>query len=196
MHGGSRARGTTLARLIVLPLSAVVALAATTAASAEPVVLQLTVSPGSLSLVPTSVRLSQLRVKLDGRDHALTSGVGLMLLDSTGSGSGWHVMATSTMVVTNGHRRPRPLRDALTVTKATIRCAPGGSCIAPRNSIRYPLVVPAGATPPPPVRVLQAAADSGLGRFTVVLGLRLKVPGSARSGEYSTTLLLSVASGP
>jgi len=29
-----------------------------------------------------------------------------------------------------------------------------------------------------------------------VLSLRVRVPGSARAGRYSTTLLLSVASGP
>jgi hypothetical protein len=106
MRGRSRAHGKSLARLIILTLSAVVALGAATAASAEPVLLQMTVVPGSLTLAPTSVVLPQLKVKLDGKDKALKYAVGLTVNDSTGSGSGWHVMATSTTIATRGGRPP------------------------------------------------------------------------------------------
>ena len=179
---------------LALVAAVAVSLAATAPAGAATVKMSLQISPGTLNLAVGQV--GTLAVTLNGSDHQPAVTVPLTVVDSRGSGSGWHVTITSTAFSTSG-TSPRLLpAGATTVTAVTVGCAGSGSCIAPVNSVAYPLALPAGATPPSPVKLIGAAAESGLGSFAVVATLRVDVPATVHAGAYTAALTIAVVSGP
>jgi hypothetical protein len=56
--------------------------------------------------------------------------------------------------------------------------------------------VPAGTTPPTAVKFFNAAASSGMGKFTVTPTIGVSVPQSSTAGTYTSTLTISIVSGP
>ena len=60
----------------------------------------------------------------------------------------------------------------------------------------YPLGVPAGASAPTAVKFFNAAADSGMGDFTVTPTVRVTILANAYAGTYTSTVTLAVVSGP
>jgi hypothetical protein len=152
-------------------------------------------SGGSLGLaVPGTLDLSG--VALTGTDQSTApASVGLAVSDMTGTGAGWNLTATSTTLTdTAGHTLPA---TATQLVSATAGSQPG-TCTPAQNTVSYaaPLVLPAGAPPPPPIKVFAAAPGTGLGPGSVTFGVRLVVPASAYAGTYSSTWSLTVASGP
>lgn len=130
--------------------------------------------------------------------------------DETGSGAGWHIAVAATtfsngivsslansgtFVVTGS------LTSAAAITAPTATCAP--SCTPPVTSVSYPVAVTTAATSPTPVSVFAAAAGSGVGPVTIgghsaanPLGWWISVPATARAGSYTSTITISVVSGP
>src|SRR5581483_10947639 len=112
--------------------------------------------------------------------------------DQTGSGAGWNLTATSTTFSSSGHTLPT---TAAQITAGSASAATG-NCSLPDNQISYPVTVPAGTTAPAAVKVFDAAPSSGAGPVSVALTATLNVPGNARTGTYTSTWTLTLASGP
>jgi hypothetical protein len=181
-------------RLGIAALAAL-CIAAPASALADDVASTGTVDPGTLSLT-TTTPAPTFGVTLNGTDQAGTYDVPLTLTDSTGSGSGWNATITSTRFTTGG-ATPRTLAaTASTITGVTSVCATG-TCTMPTNAVAAgALQVPAGATAPAPVKFVNAAADSGMGQFTVTPTVSVAIPANAYAGTYTTTLTLASVSGP
>jgi hypothetical protein len=149
-------------------------------------------SGGSLSLsAPTSATFPSFT--LNGTDQTATTTVDLTPDDETGSDSGWNITGTST-TLTNGSGRTLPV----TATQETVAstAAASGNCSLPTNSVGYPLTLPAGPTPPTPVKLYNAAAGSGWGPVKATLTFRLSVPANSFRGIYTSTWTFAIVSGP
>jgi hypothetical protein len=144
--------------------------------------------PLTLTTTPT-VSLS---TTLDGSDLLVSGSLGAStVVDATGSGAGWRLtIAGTTFKSAAGKTLPA---DALTITGVTVVKNSGKS---PTNTTSYPVTVPMAATAPAAVKFAAAAADSGMGRFTVTPAIALEVPADAYAGDYASTLTISIVSGP
>lgn len=133
---------------------------------------------------------------LNSGDQAKTYTVPLTINDTRTSGSaglGWNTTITSTQFLSGSHTLPT---TASTVTAVSSACANGGICTTPTNAVSYPVTVPAGSTPPTAVKFFNAAAATGIGRFTLTPTVSVTVPQNSFSGTYTSTLTISVVSGP
>jgi hypothetical protein len=95
----------------------------------------------------------------------------LTVVDATGSGNGWHVLASS-----SGSGSVRVLPAWVP------ECGTGSTCTLPRVDTSYPVTVTSS-----PVTIATALPGTGMG--TILTGLVLEMPGSA-------TVSLQVISGP
>ncbi len=151
-----------------------------------------TCSAGSLSLsAPASTSFSALT--LDGTDQTATATLVLTPDDETAVHIGWNVTGTST-TLTNGGSKTLPT-TATTVTAASTATT-GGNCVMPTNSITYPITLPAAASAPTPVKLYNAAVNTGQGPTNVTLTFNLSVPANAYVGPYASTWTFASVSGP
>jgi hypothetical protein len=184
----------TRVRFIVAGVAALaVALVGAAAASASNVNATATVSAGTLSL--SSSAAPTVSATLDGTDQAPSYTMPMTVNDATGSGNGWNVTITSTTFSTGGGSPHLLSTGASTVTGVTSACATG-TCTNPTNGISYNLAVPAGGTAPTAVKLFNAAANSGLGNFTVTPTVQVAIPANTYAGTYTSTVTLAVVSGP
>ncbi|HEY1715481.1 MAG TPA: WxL domain-containing protein [Solirubrobacteraceae bacterium] len=166
--------------------------AAAAATSANPTVTG-TVAGGALS-VATSASPA-FSANLAGGDSTPTYTLPLTATDTTGTGAGWNLAITSTQFTTGGATPHTLAANASAITGVTSTCATG-TCTNPTNAVAYPVVVPAAATPPTAVKLFNAAASSGMGSFTVTPTVGVFVPSTTFAGSYSSTLTVSIVSGP
>ena len=165
---------------------AAVALAGTVTATAT------VTGAGSLSLSHGAT--ATLSDTLDGSDQTVNYTLPLTMNDLRGSGAGWNLTMTSTTFNDgSGHTLAT---TASSIASAAIACTVGGTCTNPTNSIGYPLTVPAAATAPTAVKVFNAAANTGMGRFTVTPSINVSIPGNSYAGSYSSTLTIAAVTGP
>jgi WxL domain surface cell wall-binding len=132
---------------------------------------------------------------LDSGDSTPTYTVPLTIQDTRGTGAGWNATITSTQFTTGGATPNTLATNASTLTGVTSVCA-SGTCTNPTNAISYPVAVPAGTTPPTAVKFFNAAVNTGMGKFTNTPTIGVFVPGSSFAGTYTSTLTISIVSGP
>ena len=133
-------------------------------------------------------------VTLDGTDQTVSYTLPLSITDARGNGNGWNATITSSWFNDgSGHNLGASASD---ISGVSSTCVAGGSCTAPTNAISYPLTVPAGSTAPAAVKLFNAAASTGMGRFTVTPTIGVTVPGNAFAGAYTSTVTVAVVSGP
>lgn len=178
-----------LAQAIVL--AGVAALIAVPTVFADDAPATANVTGGSLSESTSST--PSVSVTLNGTNQVPTYTMDIATNDQTGSGSGWNLTITSTRFETAGGKFFA--NTASQVTGVTSACA-GGTCTDPTNSVTYPLTLPAGATAPTAVKLFNAAADTGLGDFTVTPTVGVSIPANTYAGTYTSTITLAVASAP
>ena len=133
---------------------------------------------------------------LNSGDQTKTYTVPLSINDTrTGesAGLGWNATVTSTQFTAGSHTLPA---TASSVTAVSDSCLNGGLCTTPTNSVTYPALVPAGTTPPTAVKFFNAAANTGIGTFTVTPTVGVTVPQNSYTGSYTSTLTISIVSGP
>ena len=108
---------------------------------------------------------------------------------------GWNLTVSTTQFTTGGARPKTLSRRASSITGATFACAVESSlCTAnPTNSVAYPIVLIAGAAP---VKFFNAAAMTGTGTFTVTPTVRVAIPANVYAGAYTSTLTVTLATGP
>ena len=183
-----RLRNTALAilALLVAALAPSAALAATATSTG-------TVSGSTLSLSTTAS--PTFSANLDNGDSTPTFTVPLTTQDTRGTGAGWNETITSTQYTTGGASPNTLATNASSLTGVTQSCA-SGQCTSPSNSVTYPVAVPAGSTAPSAVKFYNAAANTGMGKFTITPTIGVFVPGNSYAGTYTSTLTLSIVSGP
>jgi hypothetical protein len=125
-------------------------------------------------------------------DSTPTYTVPLTIQDTRGTGAGWNATITSTQFTTGSATLAT---NASTLSGVTSTCATG-TCTNPANAITYPVAVPAAPTAPTAVKFFNAAANSGMGKFTNTPTIGVFVPQSAIAGTYTSTLTISIVSGP
>jgi hypothetical protein len=103
---------------------------------------------------------------------------------------------TSTTFTTGGGSPHLLSTTASTATGVTSSCAGGTTCTNPTNSITYPLSVPAAAVAPTAVKLFNAAANTGMGSFTVTPTVSVAIPANTYAGSYTSTVTVAVVSGP
>jgi hypothetical protein len=165
---------------------------ANAATTANPIVTG-TVTAGTLSLATAAAPTFSANLALG--DSTPTYTLPLSAVDTTGTGAGWNLTITSTQFTTGGGTPHTLATNASAITGVTSVCA-SGTCTNPTNAVTYPLVVPAAATPPAAVKFFNAAANTGLGSFTATPTVGVFVPAASFAGSYSSTLTVSIVSGP
>jgi hypothetical protein len=143
----------------------------------------------------TAPASASVTVTLNGSDQTPTYTAGLSAQDQTGSGAGWNITITSTQFTT-GAPVHTLVTTASTVTSVAMVCAGPGTCTNPTNAITYPFGVPAGAGPPAAVKMYNAAANTGMGNFTITPTVQVAIPANAFAGTYTSTVTFAIVSGP
>lgn len=150
---------------------------------------------GGSVLTATTGAAPSFSANLDDGDSTRSYTVPLTVQDTRGSGAGWNLTVTSTTFSTGGGS-PRALAtNASSLTGVTTACA-AGTCTNPSNAQTYPVAMPAASTAPTAVKFFNTTADNGMGRFTVTPTVAVAVPQNAFAGTYSSTVTLSVVTGP
>ena len=107
---------------------------------------------------------------------------------------GWNLTITSTSFVNGASKRLDP--DISTITGATLSCANGGICDAPTNGTTYPIALPAGTVAPTAVKFFSAPAGKGEGLYSLTVPVDVALRQNAYTGSFSSTITVSVVSGP
>jgi len=179
-------------RLIIFLGLAAAALALALAAIAGTVTATATVTgAGALSL--SSGATATVSDTLDGTDQTVNYTLPLSMTDARGTGTGWNLTVTSTTFNTGTHTLATSASSIASVSSA---CVVGGTCTSPTSSISYPLTIPAAASAPTAVKLFNAAANTGLGRFTITPSINVSIPGNSYAGSYTSTLTIAAVSGP
>jgi hypothetical protein len=176
-----------------LGLAATMALGAVVPALADDVTGQATVSAGSLAFSATDA--PAVSAILNGTNQTPTDPFDISVNDARGSGAGWNLQITSTTFSTGGGTPKTLSNSAASITAASSGCDQG-TCTNPTNGISYPVTVPADTAAPTPVKIFNAAADSGMGDFTITPTLQVAIPANTYAGTYSSTMTITIATGP
>jgi hypothetical protein len=179
---------------LVVGAAAVAALLVTASAAVAGTVTATATVTGAASLGLAHGATASLTDTLDGTDQTVNYTIPLSATDARGTGAGWNLTITSTTFNDgSGHTLAT---TASSMTGVTSSCVAGGTCTNPTNSITYPLTVPAAASAPAAVKLFNAAANTGMGRFTVTPTIGVSIPGNSYAGTYTSTLTLAIVSGP
>lgn len=160
-------------------------------------------SPSSLSWAATLTGTNQNIADTTAAHQQLT------VSDQTGTGAGWHV-TVSTTTFTNG---TSTLPNASTfsvngsLSAATASSGPSGSCVTgctpPSSTVTYPVAVTTAESSPTPADIYDNPAGSGVGGITLggssaanPVGWWIAVPGNALAGAYTSTVTVTIVSGP
>lgn len=164
-------------------------------------------APATLSWAGTLTGRNQTLVDGNASDQQVT------VNDQTNTGNGWHVTVAATSF-TNGSGYSLPAAGVLTVTGSvtnsglsvgpTAACAGSVVCALPNNSaVTYPVAITTAATSPVAQTVYDARAYTGVGPVSLggssaanPVGWWVAVPALAQSGTYSSTVTISIVSGP
>ncbi len=179
-------------RAIAILLFATATLAVAAVATAATVTASGTVT-GAGSVTLTSGTTATFAATLDGTDQTVNYTVPLTIVDARGTGGGWNLTLTST-TFTTGTRTLATTASSLTAV--TAGCTTGVTCTNPTNAVTFPVADPAGATAPAAVKFFNAAANTGMGSFTITPTIAVSVPGNSYAGTYSSTLTVAAVAGP
>lgn len=179
--------------ITIRALAAAALLIAPAAANAASVTSTGTVSGSTLN-ASTSATPS-FSANLDSGDSTQTYTVPLTVQDTRGTGAGWNLTVTSTTFTTGGGSPQTLATTASSLTGVTSSCA-SGTCTNPSNAQTYPITVPAAGTAPTAVKFFNTTANNGMGRFTVTPTIGVTIPQNAFAGTYTSTVTLSIVSGP
>jgi len=138
-------------------------------------------------------------VTLAGIDQSINYTLPTTVVDATGTGNGWNLTITSTTFTTGGGSPHTLPASASTITSVAAACVTGTStCTNPTNAVTYPLALPAGATAPTAAKFFDAAANTGMGKFTITPTIGIAIPANtyASASGYSSTITVAVVSGP
>jgi hypothetical protein len=187
-----------LAFLVLAP--AALGLTAGPAAAANvPITATLSIRPGPLYLAsPASFSWS---AEVTGRDQQVVRPEFLTVVDATGSGDGWHVLASASQLAANGGGTVSNGGGTVSVNGSTFSaaavqapaaaCGPGSTCTPLRTDIAYPEGITSS-----PVTIMNALPGTGLGTIVTGVDWWVSMPSAVQPGEYTAVILLQLISGP
>lgn len=120
--------------------------------------------------------------------------------DARGSGNGWKLLITSTTFTMTSmdkdKKKDKLPANASYIVGVSVSCSAQSTCTNPVNKVTYPLLLPAGNPPPPPIKFFDAAKHSGLGQFGLSMMVNVTIPPGTEPGTYTTTVTIAIANGP
>lgn len=192
------ARTNRFARIAAAAATALLTFAVAMPALADSTTGTAEVTGGALTL-DSAASFALSGTTLNGSDQTASATFDIDLKDLTGTGNGWRVTIEATPF-TNAAESDILDADAAYINAMAYGCDdPDGAgpltqtCTAPTSSVDYlsaPLFLNAPGT------LFNAAADTGMGDFTLTPTFKLDLPANAYDGSYESTLTLTVASGP
>jgi WxL domain surface cell wall-binding len=159
-------------------------------------------SPSSLAWAAEQNGTDQSSVDETPADQKLT------VNDSSGTASGWDVTVSATTFSSGSHTLPDTSRlefngSTSSLTGAAPSAACVGSCVLPVDTTTYPVAIDTAASSPDAFTIYDASAGTGTGvvalggsSATHPIGWWIQVPASAYAGSYTSTLTLTLVSGP
>ena len=132
----------------------------------------------------------------------------LTVNDSSGTTSGWDVTVSATTLRSGSHTLPDAGRlqfngSTSSLTGAAPSAACVGSCVVPVDTTTYPVAIDTAPSSPDAFTIYDASAGTGTGVVALggpaaahPIGWWIQVPASAYAGSYTTTLTLTLVSGP
>lgn len=161
------------------------------------------ISPASLTWAGTLNGINQPISDANAADQQLT------VSDATSSGAGWHITVAATTFSNGAKTFPDTGTLVLTggLSSMTAATAPTASCVTsctlPADTTTYPVAITTAASAPAPAVVYNTTAGSGQGAVTLggrsaanPVGWWVNVPASALTGAYTSTVTVSIVSGP
>ena len=150
---------------------------------------------GGATLSASSAGTPSFSLTLNGVDQTATYTLPAQAIDPRGTGAGWNLTVTSTQFKdVSGHTFPT---TASSITAASNVCGAGSTCTIATNSVSYAsLTLPSGPTAPAAVKFFNAAANTGMGKLDVSATVAVAVPANVFAGTYSSTVTVSIVSGP
>jgi hypothetical protein len=158
-------------------------------------------SPGSLSWADTLNGNNQSAVDTVPADQQLT-------VDDT-TGAGWHIAVSATTFTSGTDTLPDSGTFVFTgsISAATASSAPSSSCLTtctlPGDTVTYPVAITTAPSSPPAATIYDTPAGSGedaiiLGGHSAAdpIGWWINVPANALIGTYTSTVTLTITSGP
>jgi len=150
---------------------------------------------GGAALSVSSTGSPSFSLTLNGVDQNVSYTLPAQAIDPRGTGAGWNLTVTSTQFNDgSGHTFPA---TASSITAASNVCGASSTCTTATNSVSYTsLTVPAGPTAPAAVKYFNAAANTGMGKLDVSATVGVAVPANVFAGTYTSTVTVSIVSGP
>ncbi len=150
---------------------------------------------GGATLSASSTGTPSFSLTLNGTDQTTSYTLPAQAIDPRGTGAGWNLTVTSTQFSDgSGHTFPT---TASSITAATNACGASSTCTQATNSVSYAsLTVPAGPTAPAAVKFFNAATNTGMGKIDVSATVSVAVPANVFAGTYTSTVTVSIVSGP
>jgi hypothetical protein len=185
-----------LARCSVgLSLAAVLAGSAVAPTLADTITGTSTVSGSPVAISGLSASTASFLIALNGTDQdSAAVPIGIDVADDSGTGNGWQLQVAATTFADGG---AHTLADTGTLSLSGVTEANNGSgtYTTPTNSITTPVALTTAATPTA-VPVYNAAVSTGMGNFTVTPSFVVQVPANVYASTYTSTITVSVVSGP
>jgi hypothetical protein len=150
---------------------------------------------GGATLSASSTGSPSFSLTLNGTDQTASYTLPAQAVDPRGTGAGWNLTVTSTQFSDgSGHAFPT---TASSITAASNACGTSSTCTTATNSVSYAsLTVPAGPTAPAAVKFFNAGTNTGMGKIDVSATVSVAVPANVFAGTYTSTVTVSVVSGP
>jgi hypothetical protein len=160
-------------------------------------------SPTALAWTATPTGLDQQVV------DPTTAQQSYLVNDATGSGAGWHVTVSATTFTTGPLSLPNTgsfvstgsATSEAATTAPTAACSTGSTCTLPTDTTTYPVAITTAPTSPTAVTIYDTSAATGLGSITIGIGALpvgwwVNVPANTKVGTYTSTISLTLVSGP
>ena len=138
-------------------------------------------------------------MQVNKKVESLLYSLPITVIDARGSGGGWKLSITSTRFKIKNDKDSKIEQlpsNASHISRVNLLCGSHSTCTNPINRLSYPLLVPAGNTPPPAIKFFDAAARSGLGKFFLTMMVNVDIPDNTEAGTYTCTIILAIANGP
>jgi hypothetical protein len=154
----------------------------------------------ALAFVPSALAAAKFTFSIDTPGPITAPGVTLNGVDQTstftmqytvgytggGNTAGWNVQAAATAPTSGTKTLP-----ALQVTGVSAAPCAGGGCTDAVNSVATPVAL--GGSP---LRIYNAAVNTGQGTIVLTATYLLSFPSNALAGTYSSTVTVTASTGP
>ena len=172
-----------------LGLAAALACGAVVPALADDVTGTAEVSGAASVVFSVPATLSMSAVSLDGTDKESTGSLAIGVTDYRGTGAGWKLQVSSTGFMRSGDTTPLA---GFKISSSALADISTGASTAPTNTASTS-AIPIGSSP---ATFYSAAADSGMGNFTITPTFVLPVPANTLQGSYTAAVTIDTSSAP